>query len=234
MISAIVTAAGSGTRMNLPYNKIFLEIDQKPLLFWTLSHLQKLENLCELLIVCSTTDQPAIESFCQSFPARIPLKIILGGSRRQDSVANGAYASSPQSEFLLIHDAVRPFCRLEKLRAVCHQAQIHGAALLATPLTSTLKKQKGAFLETLDRKALYLAQTPQVIRRQIYLQALARMTQEHWEVTDDISLIEKLGLPSALVEGDSYNLKITLPSDLPLAHFIHHHYFKNLEESSSP
>lgn len=211
--------------MNATVNKIFLPIAQKPILYWTLSRLAQIPHLLEILLVHQPKDEVAVQSVLADVISPVPVRLISGGLRRQDSLANGANASDPRATLLLLHDAVRPFCQKERLIQVCNHAQETGAALLAEPVTSTVKKKQGAFLETLDRSSLYLAQTPQVIRRDLYLQAIEQMVLKNWEVTDDISLVEKMQHPIQLVLGDSYNIKITFPSDLPLAHFIHQHYF---------
>lgn len=227
MISAIITAAGSGSRMQAPQNKVFLPLAGKPILYWTLQRLLQTPSLFEILIVYHPRDEFSLQELLQTITTPIPIKLVRGGDRRQDSLANGARASHSETELLLLHDAVRPFCRRERLQEVCDAALQVGAALLAEPVSSTVKQKEGQFLKTLDRSQLYLAQTPQVIRRSLYLHAIETMYQENWEVTDDISLIEKLNLPIQLVMGDSYNIKITYPTDLPLAHFIQQHHFSS-------
>jgi 2-C-methyl-D-erythritol 4-phosphate cytidylyltransferase len=224
-VSAVITAAGTGSRMGLEGNKIFLEIERRPVLIWTLERICSTPNLNEIILVCNTSDQEMVKGLLAKHRVECPTTVIAGGPRRQDSMAHGARATRGDSGYLLLHDAVRPFVTPSRLHAVCQAAFSSGAALLTSPVTCTVKRKTGEFVETIDRSNLYLAQTPQVIERGSYLRALELMYREGWEVTDDISLMERLGHPVVCVEGDSYNMKITYPGDLAYAAFVHQKFF---------
>ncbi len=213
--------------MKAPVNKIFLPIAEKPILYWTLSRIAQIPSLIEIVLVYHSKEEVTLRNLIATIFSPVPILLVEGGLRRQDSLANGARSTNSHANYLLLHDAVRPFCQQSRLLQVCHAAQKTGASLLVEPITSTVKRKKGEFLETLDRSHLYLAQTPQVIRRDLYLKAIEAMYQFSWDVTDDISLVEQLKHPVQTVEGDSYNIKITFPTDLPLANFIHQHYFQS-------
>ncbi len=141
-----------------------------------------------------------------------------GGSTRQASMANGLALCAADADLVLVHDAARPFPPIEATRACIEAAVRTGAAILAVPAPDTIKRvDQGRIAATVDRSGLWLAQTPQVIRRDLLQRALAHAAATGFAGTDDVSLVEHLGEPVAVVPGSPTNLKITRPEDLPLA-----------------
>jgi 2-C-methyl-D-erythritol 4-phosphate cytidylyltransferase len=158
---------------------------------------------------------PALRSV---IAARGTLHLVDGGATRQDSVRAGLAACSPDTELVLVHDAARALLPIAATRACIAAAHHAGAALLAIPAPDTLKRVAGERVTaTLDRTDVWQAQTPQVIRRELLQRAFAHADRTRFTGTDDVSLVEHLGEPVAVVAGSPTNLKITRPDDLPLA-----------------
>jgi len=134
-------------------------------------------------------------------------------------VRAGVMATAPESDLVLIHDAVRPFFPPAETREACRRALQVGGALLAMPVHETLKREgaQGHVGETVLRTGLWTAQTPQVFRRDLIIAALRRARGLGLKATDDAQVMEAAGFPVALVRSTPWNLKITEPADLELA-----------------
>lgn len=145
--------------------------------------------------------------------------VVDGGQTRQESMARALAASNPQAELVLVHDAARPFFPIGAAREALETARAVGAAVLAVPVPDTLKRVDSArrVVATLDRDGLWLAQTPQVMRREVLEEALALAHEEDTLESDDVALLEHLGRPVAVVLGSPANIKITTQADLDLA-----------------
>jgi 2-C-methyl-D-erythritol 4-phosphate cytidylyltransferase len=150
------------------------------------------------------------------------VQIADGGAERFESVANALSALKPEAEFVAIHDAVRPCLTDELIGTVFAAAEKNGAALLAVPVTDTVKRVDGSRVvkETVARQGLWLAQTPQVFRRDWLVEAYAKRATLGREITDDTQLIEAAGHPVHVVEGSSTNIKLTTKHDLYLAEAV--------------
>ena len=180
------------------------------------------QDVCQSLIVINANDE---ELFRRRFGANIAfmnVQIVLGGQERFDSVANALALLKPEVDFVAIHDAVRPCITDEQIGAVFAKAQETGAALLAAPVAETLKRVDGQHRvqATLSRQGLWLAQTPQVFRRDWLEAAYAQRGQVQQAITDDAQLVEAAGHPVTVVESNATNLKITTKADLLLAEAI--------------
>lgn len=221
---AVIPAAGIGVRMGMSKPKQFLEISSTPILAFSLIVL----NSCDLVseIIISTTSSEI--SLCQkSIVERYNLdkvtKVVKGGERRQDSVRYGLEAAEGNYDFVLIHDAVRPFLTNGLIESVFKAALKTGAATAAVPAKETVKMvtKEGFVKETLDRKSLRLIQTPQIFSFETIFDAHQTALSNGWDdVTDDAEMIERLGHPVEIVAGDERNIKITTPYDLRLASFF--------------
>ena len=149
-----------------------------------------------------------------------PLRIVAGGPRRQDSVANAFAAASESSEVIVIHDAARPFVSADLIARTIAAAAESGAALAAMPARDTVKQVDRMFVtSTLPRESIFLAQTPQAFRRHVLGAALA-LARQGVEATDEAALAEQAGHAVRIVEGDTSNIKITTPEDALVAEAI--------------
>lgn len=221
--SAVVVAAGSSTRMGGRTRKPYLKLRGRPILSWTLAALGRVPAVREIVLVTRPDDRDrAIQAVkLAKLPKRVQVTFADGGARRQDSVGNGIRAASERSGVVMIHDAARPFPPQDAMKTALVEALACGAAILAIPVRDTVKRQRGknARIErTVPREGLWLAQTPQVLRRAEAVKLFARLAKSpRAEVTDDASVFERFGKPVALVESSTMNLKVTRPEDLPIA-----------------
>lgn len=227
-VAILLLAAGRGTRFGGAVPKAYLPLRGAPLVQHCATRLLRaLTDLhrCELVLVVHPEDRA--DHLVACLPAltgldpRVPVQCVDGGATRQESMARGLAACSIDADFVVVHDAARPFPPLAASRACVAAAAAHGAAVVAVPTPDTLKRAKKGLVEvTLDRTDVWQAQTPQVMRRELLQRALAHAAATGFAGTDDVSLVEHLGAAVAIVPGDPSNLKITRKEDLPLAEAI--------------
>ena len=215
-ISAIIPAAGRGRRLGLKRPKAFVVRGGKPLIGHTLERLARSFHFQEMIVAAPPAEFGRLRRlFSRSKIANA--RLVKGGRTRAASVKNAVLQSS--GEWVLIHDAVRPLIRPKTLRAVVSAAQRTGAAILAVPVTATVKKAEARtriVRATEDRASLFLAQTPQVFRKRLLLERYRRLGRRALQATDEAALFDGSGLKVAIVAGDAENIKITTPSDLGL------------------
>jgi len=221
-VALIVPAAGLGRRMG--QRKSFLELGGKPLLFHTLDRFLPLrECIVQTLVVLNEADLPAVRADMEPFLRSHygVTDIIVGGERRQDSVVAGLERTRADADLVAVHDGVRPFVPTDAIRACIEAAQAVGAAVVATPMKPTVKRAAhDRVVETVPRHDLWCAQTPQIARRALLVEAYAAAERDGIDVTDDMQVVERLGHPVAIVAGSELNLKVTTPADLALANAI--------------
>jgi 2-C-methyl-D-erythritol 4-phosphate cytidylyltransferase len=221
-VAIILPAAGSGQRFGRGENKLFATLDDVPLWQFTAQRLRRHRRVARILMPVSEQDRPRFAVDFAEAVSALQIEIVSGGAERTDSVRNGlaAIADADSIRWVAVHDAARPLIRHADLEAVFNKAEETGAAILATPITATVKQSfdGGASCRTLDRSTLWMAQTPQVFRCDI----LRRAYEKHRgrPATDDAELVQRSGVSVALVEGSPDNLKITHPRDLVLAQAI--------------
>ena len=217
-VCAVVPAGGTGTRMGGIVPKQFLELDGKPILYYTLKTLQDCGIISELILV---VPEKEYDNACTDWLGKpeIVTKVVVGGEKRQDSVYNGFCELSPQTEIVLVHDGVRPFLSHQMIRESVDAAREYGAAITAIPVNDTIKKvdDSGLVSKTVDREGLWRVQTPQVFRYELLQEAFKKANSEKFYGTDEGTLIEHLGKPIKVIEGSEQNIKITRPEDLRLS-----------------
>lgn len=215
----VVVAAGTGQRLGAAVHKALVELDGRPLVEHTLRRLLTRVDLDPVVLVGHPSDLPRLQTLCAGL-AR-PVVLVPGGARRQDSVRAGLEALGADAPPLaLIHDGARPCVPLERLDALIEAARQTGAALLASPVSDTLKDvaaDTGRVLRTVPRQGLWAAQTPQAFDRARLLALLDEAERAGTSVTDEAGLCESAGLAVTVVEGSTSNLKVTTPADLELA-----------------
>ncbi|MFT5370342.1 MAG: 2-C-methyl-D-erythritol 4-phosphate cytidylyltransferase, partial [Candidatus Latescibacterota bacterium] len=211
---AIVLAAGSGKRMGTQTPKQFLALAGKPVLAWTLDAFEK-ANCVDAVVLVTAADQVMV---CRElFVSGKVVDVVAGGAERQDSVARGLAAVPELADVVAVHDGARAFVTPEDIDAVVRAAQTHGAAVLGTPVTDTIKRVDGdRVVETLDRSVLRGVQTPQAFRADVIRQAHDEAKKTGYLGTDDTALVEQMGAPVVVVQGRADNVKITTPDDLEL------------------
>jgi 2-C-methyl-D-erythritol 4-phosphate cytidylyltransferase len=222
LVTAIIAAGGRGARLGAAEPKQLLAIGGRTILERSVTAFLTHPSVTEVIVALP-------QDLVGNPPAHLrdsakPLRIVAGGARRQDSVANAFRAASEQSDIIVIHDAARPFASADLIARTIAAAAESGAALAALPARDTVKRASGQIeagrfrnvAETLPRETIFLAQTPQAFRRAILRDAL----QLADEATDEATLAERAGHAVRLVEGEASNIKITTQEDLTLAEAI--------------
>lgn len=216
MVSAIIVAAGKGTRMGPGMDKLFLEVAGRPVVVHTWQRFDGCADIDEIVLVVREGMQAAFQDLAGQHGMKKPFRMVAGGTERQDSVWNGLEALSPAAEIVAIQDAARPCVSAELIRATIEAAREIGAAVAAQPVTDTIKESDDGRLvtRTVDRARLWAVQTPQTFRVEIIRRALAAVRRKGLRVTDDTAACELIGQPVKLAPSLAPNPKITVPADL--------------------
>ncbi|MCI0661442.1 MAG: 2-C-methyl-D-erythritol 4-phosphate cytidylyltransferase [Acidobacteria bacterium] len=225
---AIIPAAGKGLRFGGETPKQFTKIAGAPLIIHTLRAFDLCPEIDTLVIALRPEDVDTFNSQLASSTMRKEVCLVDGGGHRPDSILNALDAIKDwHPELVAVHDAVRPLITPQMISIVLARARESGAAILALPATDTIKEvEHGMIRRTIDRKRIYRAQTPQAFRYDLLLKANTEARNAGLlspDITDDSLLVERLGIPVAIVEGDPENIKITTPADLILAERILEH-----------
>jgi 2-C-methyl-D-erythritol 4-phosphate cytidylyltransferase len=226
-VSAILPAAGLGTRMGAETPKQFRSLDGVPLLIFTLRRLAECRAITDFIISTRAEEVDSVAANVKSENFDRPVRVIRGGDTRQDSVANALTVVPQETDMILVHDAVRPLVTLKQIESVIAEAAACDAAILGIPAMDTVKEVKRASLPTdvalitatIPRERVVLAQTPQVFRAALLLEAFGRARQDGVSASDEAGLVERLGRDVHVVVGSERNLKITRPGDIELAEF---------------
>ncbi|WP_028609683.1 2-C-methyl-D-erythritol 4-phosphate cytidylyltransferase [Paenibacillus harenae] len=216
----VIVAAGRGTRMGTKESKQYLQLGDKPILVHTLELFQSMDMVKEAVLVVGGEDVERCRQWVRQYKLTKVTAVVEGGTERQHSVFCGLQALS--TEWAMVHDGVRPLVTADAVRACCAAAEDSGAAVLAVPVKDTIKQvnEAGIIVSTPDRRSLWAIQTPQAFRRVLLLEALERALAEDFIGTDDAMVVERMGVPVTVAEGEYTNIKITTPEDLPWAEFL--------------
>jgi len=219
----IIPAAGKAERFGGAEKKTFAKIDGRPVFLRTLEHFISRPDVCQTILAVAPEDLAAMKTTYGANLGFMGVKLVEGGARRCDTVAAALKVVSEQAEFIAVHDVARPCVTSDMIDAVFAEAVKTGAAILAAPIVGTVKRVAASMVieETPTRAGLYEAQTPQVFRKDLLLNAYGSLSErEGDEITDDAQLVERSGHPVAVVVSDATNLKITTKADLTLANAI--------------
>lgn len=220
-VCAIVAAAGAGRRMKADRPKQFLVLEGTPILVLTLRKLDASPLIGRIIVASPPEAVEEVRTLAAQAGLTKPVTAVAGGDRRQDSVAIAIGTLKEDVDLVLVHDAVRPFVTLQEIEEVIMGAERTGAAILAVPITDTVKEtERDTVKSTLRREHLVLAQTPQVFRTGVLREAFDSAARDGYYGTDEASLVERSGHPVLLVRGSERNIKITRPGDLALAKFL--------------
>ncbi|MEQ1921668.1 MAG: 2-C-methyl-D-erythritol 4-phosphate cytidylyltransferase [Pyrinomonadaceae bacterium] len=218
MNTAIIVAAGTGSRFSSDQPKQFTHILGKPLLIHTLERFEDCPAVDEIVLVLSDAGREEFQ--ISNFESEISKirSIVTGGSTRAESVKNGLDAiDAATANVVAIHDGARPLVAIDEITQTIQKADETGAACLVAEVTDTIKEiSEGKIAVTIDRSKLRRALTPQAFRYDILKRAFANADLGD-NVTDECYLVEKLGVEIAVIEGSSRNIKITRPGDIRLA-----------------
>ena len=216
MNSAIIVAAGKGTRMGPTVDKLFLEVAGRPVVVHTWQRFNDAGCINDIVIVVRDGMQSAFAELAARYNLKKAHRLVPGGAERQDSVWNGLEALSPGAEIVAIQDAARPATSESLVAATIAAARETGAAAAAQVVTDTIKESADGKLitRTVDRSRLWSVQTPQTFRVEVIRRALGEVRRRGLLVTDDTAACELIGQPVQLVAGVEPNPKVTVPGDL--------------------
>lgn len=226
-IAAIIPAAGLGTRMGAEVPKQFLELDGVPLLIFSLRRIASCAAVTDFFISTRADDIVSVQNIVAKAGIGRPARVVHGGDTRQQSVANALAQIDPNTEIVLVHDAVRPFVTTEQIHRVIAEARARGAAILGIPAIDTVKEVKRTSLPedmalitaTIPRERVVLAQTPQAFHYPLLRDGFKKAQQDGIVGSDESSIVERYGHDVFVVLGSQRNLKITRPGDMDLARF---------------
>jgi len=219
---AIIVAGGIGKRMGADIPKQLLKLKGKTILEWTLTPFADAEDIQGITIVSAKESMEMIRNQAAQFlNSGKDISVVEGGAERQESVWNGIASVPEVVDIVLIHDAVRPFITTTLISECIKSASDNGAATVMRPLKETIKNVRdGIVVNTPDRSSLWITQTPQAFKVKIIREAHEKARAASFLGTDDCMLVERLGIPVHIIEGNDYNIKITTPADLNIAHAI--------------
>ena len=216
----IIPAAGQGKRMGAGRNKLFLTLEEIPILIHTLRVFDEDEECKGIILSIHQDDEKPFKELLKEYRIQKVTKLVHGGKERQDSVYNGVKATQADG-VVLVHDAARPFVRQETIHQLVQAAQNAGAAIVAVPVKDTIKKaEQQVVSETIERSSLWAVQTPQAFRISILRDAHEKAVEDQFTGTDDASLVERLPHKVVIIEGDYDNIKLTTPEDVYFAEAI--------------
>lgn len=215
----VVAAAGSSTRMGA--DKLTLPLAGEPVILRTLQALEASPHIQEIVVVTRSESLVEFGTLCRDNNISKVTTVLLGGATRLESVYRGVAQLSSKAKLIAIHDGARPLVSQELIATVVEQAAQTGAAAPALPVKDTVKEVDGLRVTaTLDRDQLRCVQTPQVFDADLLRAALHQAVTEGWEVTDDCSMVERLGATVTLVPGDERNIKLTTPLDIVVGNAV--------------
>lgn len=221
---AIIVAAGKGTRMRSSVNKQFLNIKDKPVLYYPLHTFSNNIFIDGIILVCAKENiDYCRKNIVEKFKINKILKIVPGGDERQDSVLNGLKAvAGDECGIVLIHDGARPFVDDDIIENGIKYAREYGASACGILPKDTIKvvNKERFSIDTLDRNTLFCVQTPQCFNYSLIFKSHQKLKRDGIKVTDDTAVVEYCGNKVYLYEGSYNNIKITTPEDLILAESI--------------
>ena len=220
-MAAIVPAAGRGRRFKTKLSKILYRLQGRPLLIHTLSNLKRSYPFKEIIVLTQKNEIPRMRALLGRYGLR-RVRVEEGGASRADSVKRGVEAIKSGVEWVLVHDAARPFVSKGVVQRTLAAAKASGAALCAVPATATVKRvgvRDGIVSGTEDRRTLWLAQTPQVFRKRLLLERYKKLGKKALAATDEAALFDGSRTRVRVVEGEMKNIKVTTEEDLGLLEF---------------
>jgi 2-C-methyl-D-erythritol 4-phosphate cytidylyltransferase len=216
----IIPAAGQGTRMGAGKNKLLLELNGIPVLIHTLRVFEEDESCTGMILAVHPQDEIEFKALIKKYNIHKVINFVPGGKERQHSIYNALKTVCTEG-IILVHDAARPFIQKEQIQRLTETAIKKEAAIIGVPAKDTMKRvRNGVVVETVKRSSLWAVQTPQAFRISILRQAYEKAVSENFLGTDDASLVEQMGHPVSIVEGDYDNIKLTTPEDLFFAEAI--------------
>lgn len=219
MVSGIIAAAGSGSRMGAGVNKVFLNISGIPMLVHTLLAFEAADSVGEIIVAVGSSDTGRVIEAAEKYNITKFRKAVAGGNTRQQSVLNALYSSC--ADIAVIHDGARALITPELIDRCVSDALRYGAAAVGVRCVDSLKRAENGFItETIERENVYNIQTPQVFDRRQLIDLHEKALRNNISVTDDTALAQKNGIKVFITEGSYENIKLTSPNDIIMAEEI--------------
>lgn len=215
--TAIILAAGNGTRMKADKSKLLLEINGKTVIERTVNTFSNIADIDDIIVVVRKTDIPLYENVLSKYN----ISYCIGGSTRQESVSN-AVETIDDADMIIIHDGARPLVTENEISNTLRVAQEKGAAAVGVKVKDTIKvvDKNNKIIDTPERSSLIAIQTPQIFKFDKYVKAMKLAKEQNKDFTDDCKLLENAGEDVFVVDGEYANIKITTPEDIPVAESI--------------
>lgn len=208
MYSAIITAAGVGSRAGLGYNKMLYKKDGVTILEIIVKKFVDFQIFDEIIVTANETDFDTYKQILEHYP----VEIVIGGNERMDSVYNGV--KNAKNKLVFIHDGARIFLNKDLImRLVNFEMDFDGLALALKSIDTTLMVEDNKIIKILNRDSLYTMQTPQVVNKQKFIQAYKCAKEDNAIYTDEMSMLTTYGFDCKVVEGEAFNKKLTKPED---------------------
>lgn len=202
-------------------NKILMPLGDRLVIGVTMQAFQACGSVSEIVIVAREADILAIKAEADAAGITKLTACTVGGATRQESVINGVKQISKEAQLVAVHDGARPLVKPEHIEKVIKDASVFGGATLGVPVKDTIKTvNDGLISDTPPRKFLYITQTPQIFKRQLYFEGIDFALEHGLDFTDDCQLVEAIGGKVAMTTGDYTNIKITTPEDIKLAEVL--------------
>ena len=218
--SAILVCAGNASRME-GLNKILMPLGASNVIGYSMLAFEHCPDIAEIIVVTKPDYFSAVRETAENLHITKLTHMTEGGDTRQQSVIKGLRLTNPAYPHIAIHDGARPLVKPEHISAVIHDARVFGGATLGVPVKDTIKVvEDGLIVDTPYRPKLYITQTPQVFRRQLYFEAVDFAMEHGLDFTDDCQLVESIGWKIYMTVGDYSNIKITTPEDRQIAQVL--------------
>lgn len=220
MVKIIIPASGSGSRFGGSVPKQFVKLDGKEVIAHTIAKFNSLKIVDEIIISTKEQYGRKIKSIVEKNRFLKVKKIVTGGEYRQDSVYNALVSCEcKDNDIVLVHDAVRPFISKKKIKEIIDQTRIHQSIIPAIKVNETIKEvsMEQTVEKTIDRRKLWLAQTPQGFIFKILMRSYEEALRDSFRGTDESCIAEHAGFEVKIVEGEMWNMKITTKEDMEFA-----------------
>lgn len=219
-VSAIIACAGSFTRMN-GVNKQLLELGGIPVAVRSMLAFEQLDEVTEIIVSARENEIDEYKKLAEKHGVTKLKAVVKGGETRQLSIFSAYKEVSKETRYVAVHDGARPLVSPENIKQCIRDASIFGGAVLGVPVKDTIKNVDGGLItDTPDRRKLYITQTPQIFRKDIYVKGINFALSHELDFTDDCQLAEAVGAKVAMTESSYRNIKITTPEDIAVAEIL--------------
>jgi len=217
-IALIITAAGKGLRFGCPEGKLFAKLNNIPILIHTCRKFTDIPDLDQIIITASPGQTNQFKQVLDQYAVPFDYELVPGGDTRQSSIKKAVECLN-RADVVMVHDGARPNISKDLICRLIRQAEYFSAVVPGIPVTDTIKSvDEGFVVSTITRDMIYRVQTPQVFNCALLKKAYELPLDE--SITDDAMLMERLGHPVKMIEGEINNIKITVPEDLVYLRYL--------------